>query len=557
MNSKFEKVLDSSRRIVVDLKRKQSDGGIISSAGGSQLLIPLHSVPRHYDHNLTKRRKLDGPKTKCCNCGFTSGKHLLKNYNNFKKTGILHRLMYYYNDEWNDFSQDVIAFANKDLLSQKPVIEVEVNENKVLLDFLHMMLIDLNTGLHQSIAWIDVSGKCFFPEVVNECDELRNCHNEIAVDDWLVTEPQESNNINLHLEIEIHGGNDESSGESNVIVEQVEVHENDALDINSYARASNMVVDDKLVNNQPIEENMIMMHDPVPGSLDSDTIKKIFFKTISSTDAEIVEVLHGMSNTRLELFMKQAEMTRRCRGDANIRYAWLPCSSRVVSSILKYGVSHYESFKTKLLYGAGIYLIPANGTQTRIQDFDVDENETRHMVLCRVIMGNMEPICCGSRQFHPSSDEFDSGVDNVQNPKHYVIWTMNMNSHIFPECVVSFKMISDSEELVFGKERVDQMSFGTCFEGPHAAQMYGLPNQAKGPKSPWMPFPMLFAAISSKIIPRNMELVKINYVLFRNKRFSRDEFVRRLRVIVGDDLLKAAITSLQAKMSYGSDVETA
>lgn len=76
---------------------------------------------------------------------------------------------------------------------------------------------------------------------------------------------------------------------------------------------------------------------------------------------------------------------------------------------------------------------------------DVDENGIRHMAFCRVIMGRMEHVHPGSRQFHPRSEEFDSGVDDIQNPTHYVVWTMNVNTHIYPEYVISFKLPPDAE----------------------------------------------------------------------------------------------------------------
>lgn len=76
---------------------------------------------------------------------------------------------------------------------------------------------------------------------------------------------------------------------------------------------------------------------------------------------------------------------------------------------------------------------------------DVDENGVQYMILCRVIMGNMELVCPGSKQFHPSGEDFDNGVDSLENPKCYVVWTMNMSTHIFPEYVVSFKLSPDSE----------------------------------------------------------------------------------------------------------------
>lgn len=62
------------------------------------------------------------------------------------------------------------------------------------------------------------------------------------------------------------------------------------------------------------------------------------------------------------------------------------------------------------------------------------------MMLCRVILGNMELLYPGSQQSYPSSEKFDSGVDDLENPSHYIIWHMNVNTHIYPEYVVSFRM---------------------------------------------------------------------------------------------------------------------
>lgn len=45
----------------------------------------------------------------------------------------------------------------------------------------------------------------------------------------------------------------------------------------------------------------------------------------------------------------------------------------------------------------------------------------------------------GSEQCHPSSEEFDSGVDNLSAPRKYIVWSTHMNTHILPEFVVSFR----------------------------------------------------------------------------------------------------------------------
>ena len=81
---------------------------------------------------------------------------------------------------------------------------------------------------------------------------------------------------------------------------------------------------------------------------------------------------------------------------------------------------------------------------------DIDENGVRHLVFCRVIMGNMELLRPGTRQFRPSSSDYDSGVDDIHNPRYYIVWNMNTNTHICPEYVVSFKVSSDTEgEILF------------------------------------------------------------------------------------------------------------
>ncbi|XP_041998036.1 inactive poly [ADP-ribose] polymerase RCD1-like [Salvia splendens] len=565
MNTKFEKVLDSGRSVVVDLKRKRPELCIIPSKGATHVPFTLQCPPVSSINKINKWRKLDGSINKYCSFTLPSGKGLLNNYSNFKKSGNLQRLMYHDNGEWNDFSLDIVTHVNKDLLVGKPAIEVEFNGNKILLDFLYMMQLDLNTGMHRPIAWIDACGNCFFPEIFSDYDETNSYDNEFSEGEGakdMRKLPFGSSGINLHLEIAIDGLDNESSGESNVIVEQVHAHESaaprnidDETD-DSCTEASYEGANVKCEDSQQIEVQVVS---PVPSSLRSDTVKELFVKSISSAAAEIVEMHHCTSilmKSRLELFEKQVEITKKYRGDANVQYAWLPCLKESVSSILKYGLGHYKPLKMKPFNGMGIHLIPANGTPISIGCLDVDENDTRHMVFCRVIMGNMELVSGGSTQFHPSSEEFDSGVDKLPNPNRYAVWDMNVTSHVYPECAISFKMTSDVEEPVFGKESMVNLPvFNTCFKGPQN-QMAGKTFQARTPKSPWMPFPMLLAAISSKIPSQHMDLVKTNYLLFRNKSISRDTFVKKLRTIVGDNLLKSAITSLQCKLPSNSNGET-
>ncbi|KAF3946936.1 hypothetical protein CMV_026855 [Castanea mollissima] len=80
-------------------------------------------------------------------------------------------------------------------------------------------------------------------------------------------------------------------------------------------------------------------------------------------------------------------------------------------------------------------------------------------------------------------------------------------------------------------------------------------SNTKAPKSPWMPFPMLFAAISKKVSSGVMDKINEHYELFRTKKIGRDEFIKKLRLIVGDALLRSTITNLQCQLPQRSKCE--
>jgi len=193
------------------------------------------------------------------------------------------------------------------------------------------------------------------------------------------------------------------------------------------------------------------------------------------------------------------------------------------------------------------------------------------MVLCRVILGNVELIQSGSKQFHQSDPCFDSGVDDLQTPNNYVIWNMNMNTHIFPECVVSFKMsptikgIQDAEDSKLDTSRVtslpgsssskmgkncpqvEDMNVSPLEKGPSVGS-----STLREPKSPWMSFSKLFEAVSDKVAPNDMRLLHVFYESFRAKKINRDEFIRKLRSVVGDQILRSTISVLQTKKTPNS-----
>lgn len=69
-----------------------------------------------------------------------------------------------------------------------------------------------------------------------------------------------------------------------------------------------------------------------------------------------------------------------------------------------------------------------------------DSEGLLHLVLCQVILGNMEEVVLGSKQRQPSSEEFDSGVDKLNGPKNYIIWPAHLETHISPIFILSLRL---------------------------------------------------------------------------------------------------------------------
>ncbi|XAR54773.1 hypothetical protein NMG60_11030063 [Bertholletia excelsa] len=587
METKFAKVLDSGRRVVVDLKRKRAAECEAYFTGAARKLLSQQATLNSSIRKLCKLRKLDRCRSNGGLCASQLKKSFLQYYSNFTKSGIPQRVMFYQNSEWHDIPQEIVCLIKEELQVKKAAIEVEINGHPFLLDFLHMMRLHLKTGLSQPMAWIDEAGKCFFPEIFPDCAELSQCcHNHFEKEQsHQLSEAPGYQDIRLQVEIEVNGSNclesKEDIGESNVLVKQIQVDETpyrDHCDVeveDSSVREYNRKIDIDVGGNQLIEKSMVPSVNALHENIDSDDVRKLFVMGMgSSANVEIINIYNGSSSSmqpRLELFHKQVEITQKRRGDANVRYAWLPTTRAAVRNIMMYGLGYSGTTEVNT-YGIGVHLSPANCTITSANFCDVDENGVQHMVFCRVIMGKMELIQAGAKQFHPSSEDFDSGVDDLENPKYYIVWNMNKTTHIYPECAISFKRSSGNEAFIVGNEsKVDSSGVTNCsperqiqlpIDSPPAQlginchqdpverlgeKVAGFGSNTRTPKSPWLPFPVLFKAISNKVHPDDMKQVESNYDLFRRKEISRNEFIRMLRLIVGDTLLRSTITNLQSK----------
>jgi len=123
-----------------------------------------------------------------------------------------------------------------------------------------------------------------------------------------------------------------------------------------------------------------------------------------------------------------------------------------------------------------------------VQYCSVDEDDLMHLLLCRVLTENTDPINYGSSQFHSNSDEFDSEVDGISSLRKYTIWSANINTHILPEYVVTF-------------------TAPPCLMGSNSSSRHGL-RVKRQPKSPWMPLQPLISALSKILPPRAINVIK-------------------------------------------------
>ncbi|KAJ0714981.1 putative WWE domain, poly(ADP-ribose) polymerase, catalytic domain, RST domain-containing protein [Helianthus annuus] len=525
MSSKIVKVSANGRRIIVDPKRK-----IVTQCKAPVVGPNNRSVSaRPPSNKLGKRKRAN----KCSSC---SRKTILKNYSNFTRSGLPQRLLFSQDGDWVNFSQEVIDLVKEDFRSKKTSIEVKCNGCHFVLDILHMVQIDLKTGAEKPIAWIDDVGKCVFPEIYSSC---HGNHDELDLAESSVT-PE----INLHLEIELNGlvnnKDEECVGESNV---------------------KRVKVDQPVEEKQKSDEYASPVCGASCGTVDVETARHMFMfgigQDLKVDFLEVKKCSSSFMEAKLELFHKQVEFTQKLRGKANVQFGWFPVAGCAPPS----GVLFYGHNGPKLgKYGYGVHLAAVQSAYSSAMLCDVDEKGIRHMMLCRVILGNAEVVHAGSKQFYPSDKCFDNGVDDLQNPNNYVIWNVNMNTHIFPECVVSFTVSPTIKGNPVGEESRPDMSRVTTAHDPHGppvnqdsssnkmekVQSAGS-STPKEPKSPWMPFSMLFEAVSAKVAPNDMKLLHIFYESFRAKKMNREEFIKKLRSVVGDQILRSTISVLQNK----------
>uniref|UniRef100_A0A7N0T5P3 Inactive poly [ADP-ribose] polymerase SRO2 n=1 Tax=Kalanchoe fedtschenkoi TaxID=63787 RepID=A0A7N0T5P3_KALFE len=248
------------------------------------------------------------------------------------------------------------------------------------------------------------------------------------------------------------------------------------------------------------------------------------------TRAKVVDVYRcGESESvrtraRADAFRIYAEAVARKRGgDANVKQGWYGGSREEIGAIVAHGFSGCNATApcNGGAWGRGVHLSAAKHAFDAVMGCEEDEAGMRHILMCRVILGNQEEIRPGSNQCYPSSMEFDSGVDCLTDPRKYLVWSAYMNVYILPSYIVSFKI-----------------------DDPLGQGLSGVKGNVAGrmrPTSAWVKFPKLVTLLGRVLSPAQMAQITKSYKDFCEKKIGRQQMILKLRLIAGDKLLAATI----------------
>ncbi|KAE8661514.1 RCD one 2, putative isoform 2 [Hibiscus syriacus] len=229
-----------------------------------------------------------------------------------------------------------------------------------------------------------------------------------------------------------------------------------------------------------------------------------------------VVAIHKNSNTsrswqiRAHSFaVSMKAVSDKCGGGANPKYAWYGASRDEICEIVTHGFS-WAAADTHI-----ISLSPAKHLLDSVLRSTVDESGLRHLLLCRVILGKQEVVIGdSSHQFHPSSSEFDSGVDDISAPRKYIVWNSHLNFSVFPCYIVSLDVpyLSGFKEATIMK-----------------------------PRPSWITFHTLICILSRYLDQSRMAYLKKHYTDFKEKRITKPQMIQRVKEIAGIHFLCAIL----------------
>jgi hypothetical protein len=264
---------------------------------------------------------------------------LIKNsYQNFMSSGLPSRMLVHEDGSWVDFPDNIIKLAQSDFKLKKAITEAEHGDQIVLLDFVHMVSVNQETGVQKPIAWIDEEGKCFFPELYTYCNH-NGANNKYGANPDASESDDESSNSDTNLVIE------------NKRIKTVKCADTDET-----------VGENDPSPLYPLHEKSSSLSNQHVGYAVKSMLLKGLGATITEKDILAVgtPLSDDMGRARFSLFQKEVEMMRTIRGNANVRYAWVACSKEDLDQMVTHGVLQLGKPLNSPPFGIGTHLAPAN-----------------------------------------------------------------------------------------------------------------------------------------------------------------------------------------------------
>ncbi|GLT62987.1 hypothetical protein SLA2020_355870 [Shorea laevis] len=414
---------------------------------------------------------------------FASTELLLQNHRNFARSTAPSRLMYFENGDWIDFSSEVVDQLRPAFANRRAMVDVLIDGSKYLFDFMRMLQIDFKTENYCSVSWIDENGKCFFPKIsIGKEEEFTELENNEYMESCANGNGNISHNIELVIKLD------------------------DSL--LKRKRAEFEATPPTTALPTPPVTVLPVITEDVPR-------RPQFFEVYRWPKATILREGDKEHTLIKNYFLagNQIELTRAIRGAdaATTIHAWHGASEKEVATILAYGFRSPTKVPASDVYGVGVYLSPIGLPQLSASLAEADENGEKHVILCRILLGNVEKVEFGSQQDLPSRAKFDTGSDDPKNPTWHVVWSYNMNKHIFPEFVVSYKPFGNAQ---------GQMKAARCTGKEFISK------------------------VGDSLPPAQFQEVVHLYKMFQAGLLAKDDFIRRFRFIAGENILKSVIREI-------------
>lgn len=296
---------------------------------------------------------------------------LIQNHENFRKSAEPERVMYYdVNGSWVDYPKEVLDSAKLGFSEGRPVVEVNIRGFNFLLDFYRMLEIQFHSGYEKSVAWIDVKGKCFFPKIfVNSSKGFVNFDGNEEV--------LGNNFPKIEVEVKVcenSGNSENSSSKRKRVSEEVEFEQVEkGKSEESSSNVKNLEAKRRqFVVSQMGKAKWERTKQLNEGEREYTIVKNLFLSGLQMVDpdATITGVYQctrtgPMEKARYEVFMKQTEVIKKARGNANMVFAWHGTSARGVECILAHGFGAPDEVQPPGSHGIGVYLSPAKFPHNR------------------------------------------------------------------------------------------------------------------------------------------------------------------------------------------------